>query len=402
MSFKDVEQQLDYFRYSRDEVHGYSKAVGKLLDLSVNYVPDAEKAYTEGKNAIWAGMGGWEIPLIYSNGIIPVMFSEMGRFAGVEAITIAEDYYQFPQETCSMVKCVVGEWHLRRNQSKSIKRVLVSAVACEPYNMAWEIIKKEGYELFNMDVIYRGPGVIGERLEQLVEFFVDQIYRVQDWLTGGQPVDEEKLKAEIAKKNRLLLKVRRILDLRLKHPFYIRSLPTIYLLNGLTTYFGKPEEFEETVNLLLEEMENISEETAQDKVIPLVWVGGTGQEFGVYEAIDQAGGALLGFRNVPFKLYREDIHPVEALARYVLDNQNAGASVYVQDLVEQEIEKVNAKGLILQGVLGCSYSTIAREMWREHFHQKGIPSINLEGTFQFGAPSGQLVTRTKAFIEMLS
>jgi hypothetical protein len=30
-----------------------------------------------------------------------------------------------------------------------------------------------------------------------------------------------------------------------------------------------------------------------------VWAGGTGQEFGVYEAIDQAGGALSGLLMVP-------------------------------------------------------------------------------------------------------
>lgn len=402
MSFKDVEKQLDYFRYSRDEVHGYSKAVGELLDLSIHYVPDAEKAFAEGREAIWSGINGWEIPLIYANGIIPVSFSEMGRFAGVEAITIAEDHYQFPQETCSMVKCVVGEWHLRKDQAASIKRVLGSSVACEPYNMAWEIIKKDGYEVYNIDVMYRAPGVEGERLDQLVGFFIEQIHGVQAWLTGSRAINEPKLKVEIERKNRLLTKVRRILDLRLKHPFYIRSLPTIYLLNGLNTYFGKPEEFEAAVDLLIDELENAKEESEPRQVIPLVWVGGTGQEFGVYEAIDQAGGALLGFRNVPFKLYREDVPPVEALAHYMFDNQNAGASIYVQQVVEQEIEKVKARGLILQGVLGCSYSTIAREMWREYFHQKGIPSINLEGTFQFGAPSGQLVTRTKAFIEMLS
>jgi len=225
MSFKDVEKQLDYFRYSRDEVHGYSKAVGELLDLSIYYVPDAEKAFAEGREAIWSGINGWEIPLIYANGIIPVSFSEMGRFAGVEAITIAEDHYQFPQETCSMVKCVVGEWHFRKDQAASIKRVLGSSVACEPYNMAWEIIKKDGYEVYNIDVMYRAPGVEGERLDQLVGFFIEQIHGVQAWLTGSRAINEPKLKVEIERKNRLLTKVRRILDLRLKHPFYIRSLP---------------------------------------------------------------------------------------------------------------------------------------------------------------------------------
>jgi len=45
---------------------------------------------------------------------------------------------------------------------------------------------------------------------------------------------------------------------------------------------------------------------------------------------------------------------------------------------------------------------VDKEMWRNYFHQKGIPSINLEGSFQTGAPTGQLMTRVKAFIEMLS
>jgi len=170
----------------------------------------------------------------------------------------------------------------------------------------------------------------------------------------------------------------------------------------LNTYFGKPEEYEEVLNLLIEELENAKEKENGQKVIPLVWAGGTGQEFGVYEAIDQAGGSLLGFLGAPFKDYREDVPPVESLARYVFDNQGAGASIYARQVIELEINKVNARGLILYGVLGCSFGSVAREMYRDYFHRKGIPSINLEGTFQVGAPTGQLLTRIKAFIEMLS
>jgi benzoyl-CoA reductase/2-hydroxyglutaryl-CoA dehydratase subunit BcrC/BadD/HgdB len=239
-------------------------------------------------------------------------------------------------------------------------------------------------------------------LDELVQFFIGQIQRVQDWLTHGKPINEERLREEIRRKNRTLKKIREVLDLRIQHPYYMRSLPAIYMLNGINNNFGKPVEYEACLDQILGELRALPPEKDVSRVIPLVWVGGTGQEFGVYEAIDQAGGALLGFRSVPFKLYQEDIPPVEALARYVVGNQNAGATVYVQDLIEQEIAKVNARGLILQGVLGCSYSTIQREMLREYFHQKGLPSINLEGTFQFGSPSGQLVTRTQAFIEMLS
>ena len=240
-------------------------------------------------------------------------------------------------------------------------------------------------------------------LLQLVSFFTEQIYDVAEWLTGSREIDEEKLAAEIRRKNRILVKVRRLLDLRLRHPFYIRSLAIIYLLNGLNTLFGKPQEYEEAIDLLLDELARAPESPEElQAVIPLVWAGGTGQEFGVFQAIDDAGGALLGFRSVPFKNYREDVPPVESLARYVLDNQNAGASVYARHVIEHEVNKVQARGLILYGYLGCSYGSVAREMFRDYFHKKGIPSINLEGTFQVGAPSGQILTRVKAFVEMLS
>jgi hypothetical protein len=133
-----------------------------------------------------------------------------------------------------------------------------------------------------------------------------------------------------------------------------------------------------------------------------VWAGGTGQEFGIYEAIDQAGGSLLGLRTVPIRPYREDVPPVEALVRFLYDNQNGGAAVYSREIIEGEIAKVGARGLVLYGYIGCSFASVDREMWRNYFHQKGIPSINLEGSYQTGAPTGQLMTRVKAFIEMLS
>ncbi|MEM5770772.1 MAG: 2-hydroxyacyl-CoA dehydratase family protein, partial [Bacillota bacterium] len=217
-------------------------------------------------------------------------------------------------------------------------------------------------------------------------------------------INEDKLRLEIKRKNRLLAKVRKILELRIRNPFYIRSLPTILLLNiGLNNYFGKPEEFEAAVDMLIEELATRPAD-AQDlkRVIPLVWGYGTGQEFGVFEAIDQAGGALLGLRGVPFKDYREDVPPLESLVRYIYDNQSAGAGIYARNVIEQEIDKINARGLLLYGYIGCSFSSVDKEMWREYFHQKGIPSISLEGSFQVGEPTGQVLTRVKAFIEMLA
>jgi benzoyl-CoA reductase/2-hydroxyglutaryl-CoA dehydratase subunit BcrC/BadD/HgdB len=398
-----VRTQRDYLQYARD-IHHYSPATAKLLDLSNSYVADAEAAFYAGKkNAIYAG-GGWEAPLIYSLDTIPIAYGEMGRLSDHETMSISEDNYQFPVETCSMVKCVVGQWHLRQNKKNGIKRILGSSSACEPYNMAWEVMKKEGFDVHNIDVIYRSTSTHGKRLDQLVDFFVDEIYGVVEWLTGSRKFDEDKLRFELKRKNRMLDKVRKILDLRLKHPFYLKTLPTILLLNvGLNAYFGKPEEYEAVLDGLIDELSSRKVDQSEiDRVIPLVWAGGTGQEFGVYEAIDQAGGALLGLRSVPMKAYREDIPPVQALARWMYDNSRGGAGVYWRNVLEQEVSKVKARGIVLYGVIGCSFQSIDKEMWRSYFHEKGIPSINLEGSFQTGAPTGQLMTRVKAFIEMLS
>lgn len=398
----DITSQREYIEYSK-EVHSYSKAVNKLLDLSENHIPDAEKAFSEGKKAIWCGAVGWVVPLVYACDTIPVAFGEMGRLSDRDVMLIAEDYYQFPIETCSMVKCVVGQWHLRKDKS-GIKRILGNSSACEPYNQAWEVMKSQGYDVYNNDIIYRGKTVDGKRLDKLVDFFVCEIHGVVEWLTGSSAIDEVKLAFELKRKNRLLEKMRKILELRLKHPLYVKSLATIQMLNvGLNNYFGKPDEYEEALDLLIEELEAKPVDEAElKKVIPLVWAGGTGQEFGIYEAIDQAGGALLGLRSVPFKNFREDIPPVEALARYVYDNQGAGAGIFARNVIELELEKTKAQGLILYGYIGCSFASVDREMWREYFHKKGIPSINLEGSFQTGAPSGQVLTRVKAFVEMLS
>jgi benzoyl-CoA reductase/2-hydroxyglutaryl-CoA dehydratase subunit BcrC/BadD/HgdB len=397
----EQQSQLEHIVYCRDTVHGYSKSIGKLMDLVVNFVEDAEKAVRNGKNAIWAG-GGWEMPLLYASGTIPVAYSEMGRISGKDAIAVAEDHYQVPAETCSMVKATIGEWYLRRNSG--IKRIFGNSAGCEPFNLAWELMKKEGYDVYTIDVVYRAPGVQGERYDQLLKYFISEIHDLSEWLTGSRKINDDRLGLEIRRKNYLMRKMRRIMEFRLKHPFYVRSLAVMYLINGLSHYFGKPEEYTEVVDGLLDELERLPESKEErDAAIPLVWAGGNGQEFGIYEAIDDANGALLGFVTTPYiRDYREDVSPVESLARFLLDSQMAGASVYRRHAIEQQVNKINARGLILYGYLGCSFGSVAREMFRDYFHKKGIPSINLEGTFQVGAPTGQILTRIKAFIEMLS
>ncbi|MDR1395736.1 MAG: 2-hydroxyacyl-CoA dehydratase family protein, partial [Deltaproteobacteria bacterium] len=399
---EDITSQKEYVAYSK-EVHHYSPAVRRLLELSEDYVPGAERAFKQGRPAVWCNANNYQPVLLYSLGVTPVSYGEMGRYSTREDMLIAEDYYQFPPETCSMVKCTVAQWY-KRIKTGTIRQILGSSSSCEPFNLAWEVMREDGYDVFTNEVIYRGPTVAGERLEQLIAFMIEQMKDAAQWLTGSREVDESRLRIEIARKNRLLGKLKKILELRRSHPFYMKSLAIILTLNvGLNNYFGKPEEYEEAIDALTAELEAapVREEDLKS-VIPLVWAGGTGQEFGVYEAIDQAGGALLGLRSVPFRFYREDVPPLEALARWVYDNSTAGAGVYARQVLDSEAERLKARGIILYGYIGCSFASVDREMWRRFFHEKGLACINLEGSFQTGSPSGQVLTRVKAFVEMLA
>lgn len=393
--------QVEHIRHSRDVVHAYSPSIRKLFDLALTYIDFAEEENRKGNGVIWCN-GRWEAPLVYADGVIPASWGEMGRISGLEAVEVAENHFQFPPELCSMVKATIGGWYTRREHG--IRRLFGTAVSCEPFNQAWELMRQEGYDVYTMDVIYRGPDAAGEAYDQLLHYFIQEIYDFQEWLTGSRAIDKEKLRVEIDRKNDILRKVRRIMELRLEHPFYMRSLPLLYMLIGISHDFGRPEAYREALGGIISELEALPpDEAEKQRAIPLVWAGGTGQEFGVYEAIDNANGALLAFVSVPYeKDYRTDIDPVEALARYLLDSQSAGATVYQRRAIERHLERVHGKGLILYGYLGCSFSSVAREMNRSYFHKKGIPSINLEGTFQIGEPTGQLLTRIKAFIEMLS
>jgi benzoyl-CoA reductase/2-hydroxyglutaryl-CoA dehydratase subunit BcrC/BadD/HgdB len=398
----NIQHQGEYIELCKKR-HAYSPAVVTLLELSKSYIPYVEEEFKKGRKAIWCFTYDWETLFLYSLGVLPAGYTEMGRYSTGDDMRIAEDQYQFPIETCSMVKCVVAQWHLRLGTG-TINRILGNSSRCDPYNLAWEILKKHGYDIYHGEVLYRSPTVEGERLESLIKFFIQQLRDIAYWVNGVHDIDEDLIKTEIARKNRLLRKTKRILELRLDHPFYVRSLPIVLIVtSGLNNYFGRPEEYEKALDDLIFELESTPiDQDEIDRAVPIVWAGVIGQEFGVYEVLDQTNGAVLGLRSAPFRFYREDIPPLEAIVRWVFDNSGTGAAVHARWVIEAEVERIKAKGLIWYGYIGCPFSSVDRELWRRYFHEKGLPSINLEGSFQTGAPSGQVITRIQAFIEMLS
>jgi benzoyl-CoA reductase/2-hydroxyglutaryl-CoA dehydratase subunit BcrC/BadD/HgdB len=397
---KGMEAQMEHVRYSKEVVHKHSPGVGKILDLAINYVFDAEKAAAQGKNVIWTS-GLSECPLIYACDAVPLAFTELGRLGSTEAVSISEDLFQIPRETCSMVKVVLGELYLR--QKTTTRRLFYNSRTCEPYNIAFELVQQFGFDIHVDDVGIKPDDITETRHRALLDFYREQLKGAAEWI-NGKPLDEERLKIEIARYNRSIRKARIIMNLRRKHTTYIRSLPAMFVLLGSTHLFGKPQEYEDALDLIIEEMSALRQDEYNEDVVRLVWSGARGQEFGVYEAIDEAGGGVLGWciPNTFEAGFDENKAPLDSFVEYQIGGKNSGTTSQACFVIENQIKKSEARGLILYGYVGCSFGSIDIELKRSYFRKREIPSIAIDGTFQVGPPTGQLITRVKAFVEMLS
>jgi benzoyl-CoA reductase/2-hydroxyglutaryl-CoA dehydratase subunit BcrC/BadD/HgdB len=392
--------QSGYIEYSRNEVHVHSKAVQKFFDLLTSYIPDVEKL-AETEPVIWL-QGGWPCHLCYISGYTPAVAGELGRYATPDILEISETYFQMPAEVCSMVRSTIGGLYIRKDGP--IKRILVSAGGCEPFNMSYESLRREGYDVHYIDAIYRSKGLGGQRFEDLVQYYVLEMKKTNKWLTGNEEIDLEALKAQLARTNSIFAKYRRILELRRTHPYHIRSLPFRLLAQSLEHCLGKPDKFIAVLDELIYELEHapIIERDIK-RAIPLIWAGSGLQEFGVFEVVDETDGVLVSFSQVEYeKDYDISLDPLEAIARHQLGGIAGGASIYRVSGTERELKKYNARGLIIYGYVGCSFRSVENEIMRNYFHDKGVPMLILEGTYQIGPPTGQTITRIKAFMDMLT
>lgn len=397
----EFESQAAYVEYSKKHCHPYSHGVQRLLDMSTDYYQYALDEAKKGRQVYYTQCGADTLPA-YSLGAIPIALNELGRIGDYQAISFAENHYLVPKETCAMVEVMLGEFYIHRKDPA--KKVLLASTTCEALNMALQLIPKDGYSLHIMQGIFRPNQCDEERLKHKVQFMEEEIRRAMRFVSDGQEIDEKKLEEEIIRNNRIIDKVSKIKELRKEKPRYIKSIATMYLLSGAQHYFGRPEEFEDIVDEITDEMTHENPEFENDtNVIPLTWIGGRSQEFSVYHAIDEAGGAILGwsggFNDIKFD---ESLPPLESIVMHSISTATGLPLQGRKQRALEAVEGVNAKGAILYDYVGCSVHNIASEVTRDYLKQNNIPLLNVIGTYQVGKPSGQVLTRVNAFLEMLS
>ena len=392
--------QLDHIYYSRNVVHSYSPATQAILDLCVDYIPYCKRAWQEGKKVIWTGGAGSDAVILHSMGIIPASYTEIGRLCSSEAVQLAEDYFQVPNETCAMVKSDLGEFYLQRGEIAD--RILYPSKTCEPYNVAFQLLEDYGYDVHVIDVGF-GPRQDPERLDHMRKHYYNELLKAIEWI-GKENYDPKRLRQELKRYNRIQKKIRIILNLRAYHPTYIGSLPVMLLIMGNAHYFGKPQEYEDVLDSLIEELSELEPGTYHDEKAVVCWSGARGQEFNIFEAIDEAGGAVLAW-NIPNNTvneYKDNEDPLKSLVEFNLGDLNSNTTANACKHIIKDIKKYGVTGMIFYAYMGCSFATIDIELKRRYFKELNIPGLSLIGSFDVGTVTGQVSTRVKAFIEMLA
>jgi benzoyl-CoA reductase/2-hydroxyglutaryl-CoA dehydratase subunit BcrC/BadD/HgdB len=362
-----------------------------------------QKEAAAGKSALWGGWS-WDSPLIYACDTIPLGYDQLWYDESRESEAIAEDHFQVPGEFCSMIKAMIGRLHTDRDNS--IKRILHFGSGCEPISSVLELAKRDGYDVQTLDTVTAFRSA--EKRASGIAFLVSELRRIAIWLTG-HPVDEERVAQEIRRKNRLLAKVEHVLDLRARHPLYIPGIQTKQIFMGSMHMFGDPDRFGDVLDRLSAELEELDQYPESTPFIPLVLAGSVGNQR-LFQAIEESGGGIAGWVYHGTRKYDETLPPLESLAHFVLDAQArgdigeaVGASVaYRRILVEEEVRKTGARGIISSSIIGCPYANLMQQLERDHFSKLGILLIALETDVHREPPTEEQIMRVKAFVEMLS
>ncbi|MDR1817534.1 MAG: 2-hydroxyacyl-CoA dehydratase family protein [Puniceicoccales bacterium] len=401
-----AEQQPDLYN-ARDE-HPFSPTVVELGDLARNWsLETIERLVREdGRRAVWGGFA-WDSPLFRATDTIPVSIMELWRKDSHLAEHIAESDYQIPAEFCSMIKTMAGRWHLLKAEQSPIKRILAFSSGCEPIGMVIEHARAQGYEVHTLEgaTAFR----VGERSDAAVKLLAGEIAKAAEWLQGA-PLDDDRLAAEIHLKNEALRKVARILELRLKRPHLVGSLPAMWLLGGTGGFFGNQKKFFEILDRLIAELEAAVQVPDNRPYLPLILAGGPPGGLSFFKLLEQNNAVLVGFVLLGTALYREDVPPREALAHYLFESQlrgelgeATGASALLRRRgIEALIEKTGAKGLISSAVTACPYASLVQQLERNYFRQQGVPIVALEHTVHNDPITEEQTMKIKAFLEQLT
>lgn len=394
-----IRDQAGYIRYSRDMVHGYSRAIGEFLDFFLHHLEDAFTAKQRGKDVVWTGF--MEPSFLYACDAVPLEITNMARLCPSEAIKRAEEYFQTPAETCVMYKAKMGGFYAYRDCP--CKQIVYGSFGCEP-QFAGDVLAQEfGFRGCVFDLSKIPEDASKQQIEIMRTQYRDELQRVAKWINGKE-IAPDKLREEMLRANRIGDKAAYLQELQKKHPAYMRSLPSMLVTSGRNGYYGQPERYEVLLDNIIAEFEELPEGAYCEPLVEIVWNGARGVDFSVFNSIDTLGGCIVGWTIAGSGRRKYDLtkDPLEAYVDFHMRGQFTRGMREQCEAAEKLYRETGAAGVILYVSQGCTHMTVGLEMRRKYLSEKNVPTLALAGAAKIGEETGQVRTRIKAFLEMIS
>lgn len=400
---EDIKEEVEYLIYSRDVVHAHSKAIQNFMDLYINHLDVAAEAQKAGTPVVIAAFV--DLRFLYACDAIPIELPNIVRVNPLDTFKKSQERFQISAEVCPMA---IGEIGGLYDFKDKFNRLLIGNFGCDMQFGVMTLSKQIGYDVFLFDETdhMADKTESGRRLAR--EKYREELEKQAKWL-NGKGINKEKLSEELKRANRINDKYYKLEHLQRKHPTYMGCLPSMLLMSaGRGGYFGQPKAYEEAVDAIIAEFEALPEGSYNEKRPKIIWSGARGIDFSVFTAMDVLGAEIASWcmgANF-YRKYDETIDPIEAFLDVVFNPGGSGGNNLISlgegQLAEKLYNEMDADGVFIYMTQGCSHVSMNMEMRRRYLSEKGIPTLLLAGTSQTGEATGQLMTRIKAFIEMLS
>jgi benzoyl-CoA reductase/2-hydroxyglutaryl-CoA dehydratase subunit BcrC/BadD/HgdB len=339
--------------------------------------------------------------LIYALGAIPVCLVHGGNLQSADAALS-----MVPHVICPFARVQLGERSLRQNPYYDMIDMLIAPVTCQHLRKVAEIWEyRNEMEIFKLGI----PQQYGNDFE--VEYYKSRLTALKERLQAltNNEITDEKLSDAIRLYNRIRELLRKISLARQTDPPGLSALEFIRLNHA--SYYADPEFMVEVLDSIYREIKQKQPavQTGNPRILLLGPNIGYG-DYTVLEMVQSAGGEIVieeiceGVR-----YYWNDIEdrgdPIQALTKgYLVDRlpcafmRNSAKKRF--DFTMKLISDFNVSGVIWYELLCCETYDSEAYYFAEKLSEHNIPFLILESDYST-AVTGQLKTRTRAFIEIL-
>lgn len=239
------------------------------------------------------------------------------------------------------------------------------------------------------------PATVRYVVEQLEEF----VGALERWT--GRSYDEDALKELLARENRCKELFLQFLAKRKAHRYPDTLTLRLFMIFATHLSIGS-EWVEEFFQMLADDIERYPADTGKR----LLWVHLTPYaqpSLARYLNYNPELSIAVDDFNLDYTEPLDVDHPLEALARKMLDNVYNGPFSRKVDLIEHLVDEYDIDGVVDFCHWGCKQSAGGVQLIKERMRAKGIPMLVLDGDAidRRSSQDGQTRTRLEAFLELL-